>query len=274
MSEFNELVVTQQAGEITTNLDTIEAEIKEKMAEYKDYVVSEDSIKSDKKVLAELRKTKTELDNARKEVKNAWMMPYEAFEKRCKEVIALVDEPIDLINSQLKLFEEERIEKKKLYIESLYKDNIQGLERFLPFEKVINANSKWLNASTKDQDVLFDLNGMVLKVKNDLNAIKALHSEIEDEIINIYEKSSNDLSSAIQRNSQYLADKEKVKEQIQAKVTINSNSNLGLTMNLTPPEQLMNEITSKQEVHFIVNKEDADSVREMLEFANINFREE
>ena len=66
---MDNLKIEQQQGLITTNLDAIEAEIKEKMADYKDYLVTEDSIKADKKVLADLRKTKKELDDARKEVK-------------------------------------------------------------------------------------------------------------------------------------------------------------------------------------------------------------
>lgn len=271
MSEFNELVVTQQAGEISTNLDIIEAEIKEKMAEYKDYVVSEDSIKADKKVVADLRKTKTELDNARKEVKNAWMMPYEAFEKRCKEVIALVDEPIDLINNQIKLFEEDRIAHKRERITKLYTEQVGELIDYLPLEK--NYNEKWDNKSYSDNDITFDISEKITKVKSDLDVIKSLSSEIEEELITTYKANGNDLASAIKRNQQYVSDKEKVKEQIQVKATTNSDSDSLLAMNLTPPEQLMNEITSKQEVHFIVNKEDADSVREMLEFANINFRE-
>ena len=259
---MNNLKIEQQQGLINTNLDAIEAEIKEKMEEYKDYLVTEDSVKADKKVLADLRKQRTELDDARKAVKKAWMQPYEEFEERCKGVIALVDEPINLINSQLKLFDEERANKKIEHIKELYDENIKGLERFLPFEKVIEANPKWKNVSVTDQDILFDLSGMVLKVKNDLEAIKELGSEIEEDCINTYISFDNNLSMAIQRNSQYLSDKAKVVEQVKESEPSK------------PLRQLDDLAKTIRMHHFIVSEADAEQVREMLGFANITFREE
>lgn len=256
----NELKVNQQNGVINTNLDAIEAEIKEQMKEYEDYLVTEDSIKDDKKVLADLRKTKTALDNARKDVKKAWLQPYEEFEERCKSVISLVDDKINLINDQLKLFDEERVAKKFEHIKDLYDENIKGLEKFLPFEKVVEANPKWKNVTYTDQDILYDLSGMVLKVKTDLSAIKALGSEIEDECIRTYISFNNDLSMAIQRNSQYLSDKAKVVEQ---------NKEVS-----KPMKQLDDLAKTIRMHHFIVSEADAEQVRDMLGFANITFREE
>lgn len=271
---MDNLKIEQQQGLITTNLDTIEAEIKEKMADYKDYLVTEDSIKADKKVLADLRKTKKELDDARKEVKKAWLEPYEQFEERCKAVIALVDEPINLINDQIKMFDEERIAKKREHVKELY-DGImekQELERFLPLDKIYDP--KWDNVSTKDQDILFDIDGMILKIKNDLVAIRALNSEIEDECIETYLRFNNDLSMAIQRNSQYLADKQKIAEQ--AKAT-----------NPEPEHELVEEVPKSvglQQLddlaktirmrHFIVSEADAEEVRNLLNLSGITFREE
>ena len=272
---MNNLKIEQQQGLITTNLDAIEAEIKEKMADYEGYVVSEDSIKSDKKVLADLRKTKKELDDARKEVKKAWLEPYEKFEERCKAVIALVDEPINLINDQLKLFDEERVTRKREHIKELYDDIMskQGLERFLPLEKIYD--SKWDNVSVKDQDILFDIDGMILKVKNDLSAIRALNSEIEDECIETYLRFNNDLSMAIQRNSQYLADKQKIAEQ--AKEVANSEPKSEIveeTPKSAPLQQLDDLANTLKMVHFIVSKSDEKEVEEYLQFTNSAYRKE
>ena len=267
---MDELKITQQAGVINTNLDAIEAEIKEQMADYKDYLVTEDSIKSDKKVLADLRKLEKELNEARIATKKKWNEPFELFENRCKEVIALVHEPIDLINSQIKLFDEEKKIQKQKHIEELYAENIQGLERFLPFEKVISENPKWLNASTKDQDVLFDLNGMVLKIKNDLDAIKALNSEIEEDCINTYANSGNNLSMAIQRNSQYLSDKQKVVEQ--AKKTEEPVTEK--VEEKSPIKQLDNLAQMVRTVKVTLSYSDWQSVKETLEFMNIKYQVE
>lgn len=273
---MNNLKIEQQQGLITTNLDAIEAEIKEKMADYKDYLVTEDSIKSDKKVLADLRKTKKELDDARKEVKKAWLEPYEQFEERCKAVIALVDEPINLINDQLKLFDEERVARKREHVKELYDEVMskQGLEKFLPLEKIYD--SKWDNVSAKDQDILFDIDGMILKVKNDLVAIRALNSEIYDECVETYLRFNNDLSMAIQRNSQYLADKQKIAEQTKEIVANPENESemVEETPKCAPLQHLDDLSKTIRMVHFIVSETDAEQVREILSFANIIYREE
>ena len=209
---MDELKITQQQGIISTNLDIIEAELKAQMEVYKDYVVTEDSVPNDKKLLAELRKLEKDLNSARVATKKEYMKAFDEFEGRCKSVISLVSQPIALINEQIKLFDEEKKIAKIEHIKELYAEHIGELERFLPFEKVMNANPKWANASTKDSDILFDLSAMVLKIKNDLSAIKALNSEIEEECIRTYESFGNDLSMAIQRNSQYLADKQKLEQ--------------------------------------------------------------
>lgn len=270
---MNELKVSQQAGVISTNLDAIKEEITQQMAQYKDYTVTEDSVKDDKKVLADLRKLEKSLDDSRKSVKKLWMQPFDEFEGRCKEVIALVKEPIELINTQIKMFDEEKANVKAVHIKELYDANIQGLERFLPFEKVMESNPKWLNVSVKDQDILFDLNAMVLKVKNDLNAISALNSEIENDCIDVYAKNGNDLASAIARNSQYISDKAKVVEQVkEAEKSVKPPVEKAVEPN--PIQQMYEQAQQEQVVHFIVDKKDEEDVENLLILGGIKFRKE
>ena len=284
---MEELKVTQQQGIISANFDEIENEIKKQMEDYEDYVVSETTLKADKKVLADLRKLKASLDDSRKEVKKAWLVPYEQFEERCKSVIALVDAPINLINDQIKMFEEEKKLAKVEHIKELYVENIQDLERFLPFEKVMEANPKWLNASTKDGDITYDLSGMILKIKNDLTAIHALNSEIEQECIDTYANFGNDLSMAIQRNSQYIADKQKIEQaqkeaetKVEPKETeVESTENVveevkTATENVSPLEgtNLDVMVQKTKTAKIIVSVDDLPQIREMLDFAEIKYQ--
>lgn len=284
---MEELKVVQQAGVISTNLDAIEAEIKEQMAEYKDYVVTEDSVKTDKKVLADLRKLEKDLNNARIATKKEYMKAFDEFEGRCKSVIALVSEPINLINSQIKLFDEEKKLEKVEHIKELYAENIGEFERFLPFDKVMNP--KWLNVSTKDQDVLFDLNASILKVKNDLVAIHALNSEIEQECIDTYANFGNDLSMAIQRNSQYIADKQKIEQaqkeaetKVETKETeVETTENVvekveAATENVSPLEgtNLDAMIQKTKTAKIVVSLEDLEQVEQTLTFMGIVYQVE
>lgn len=279
---MEELKVVQQAGEITANFDAIEAEITEQMAVYQNYVVTEDSVKADKKLIAELRKQYKALDDARKSVKKAWLEPYEKFEERCKQVMTKVEEPINLINSQIKMFEEEKALKKRERVEEIYTENIKGLERFLPLDKIYNP--KWDNVSYDEKTIIFDLNEMVLKVKNDLIAIKALNSEIEDELIDTYERFGNNLSMAIQRNSQYLSDKQAIAEreakakeeaekkaQEEAEPKVNEPKVNSDELKASPLEQLDHFVEVSKVIKFVVSAEDKEQVQEILEFAGITF---
>ena len=273
---MDNLQITQQTGVISTNLDIIEAELKEQMEVYKDYVVTEDSISSDKKLLAELRKLEKDLNNARIATKKEYMKAFDEFEGRCKSVISLVSQPIALINEQIKLFDEEKKIAKIEHIKELYSEHIGEFERFLPFEKIMNANPKWANVSTKDSDILFDLSGMVLKVKNDLSAIKALNSEIEEECIRTYQSFGNDLSMAIQRNSQYLADKQKLEQsrkEAESKV-VEEHKEVQHEVKATPQDlSMLNEIIEKSKtVKIIVAYEDLQQVKNCLDFAEIKYR--
>lgn len=261
---MEKLHVSQELGVIKTNLDTIATELKTQMDEYKDYVVTQDSIAADKKVLADLRKLKTSLEDARKNVKAQWEQPYKDFETKYKEVLALVEVPIKEIDAQLKLFEEERALAKKGHVRELYDDNIEDLERFLPFDTVFNP--KWLNATAKDQDVLYELSEKKLKVKTDLDALKALGSEIYEEIIETYIQSGNNLAAAIQRNNQFIADKARTVEQIKenAKEEIKPKAEAMGTLN--------DMVNSTKTVHFIISKADEEEVENLLTLSGVSYR--
>ena len=257
-----EIQVQQQLGTISTNFEEVEKQLRLQMSAYESFVVSEDEINIAKGDLAFLRKLKTSIEDKRKAIKKEYNKPYEAFEESCKKLTAIVDEPINLIDGQLKMFEADRVEKKQKRVTKMYEEQVGELIRFLPVEKYYNE--KWNNKSVTNQDISFDISAMVLKVKNDLDAIKALHSGIEEECINAYAESGNDLSKAIARNSQYLSDKQKVVEQTKKEEPVESK----------PIKQLDNLAKQRRMVYFVVSEADAEQVRELLEFSNIKFREE
>ena len=257
-----DLQVTQNPGTISTNFKEIESTLKEHLDSYKGIVVTQDTIKESKKDLSELRKLKETIEDARKSVKKEWMTPYTEFEGKCKELVALVDTPINELDSQLKAFESERAAAKKEHVKELYDENIDGLEKYLPFDTIFNP--KWTNATTKDQDILFDLSGMKLKVKTDLEVIDALNSEIKDELIEVYIHTGNHLADAIQRNNQYLEDKKRVTEQTTVKEEVKPKAeSMGV----------LNDIVNlTKTVNFIISKDDAEDVENLLRLSGISYR--
>ena len=236
---MEELLVSQQLGSITTNLDAIESGLKEYVKSYNNYVVTQDSISDDKKTLAELRKLKKSMEDARKSVKKEWEKPYKDFEERYKKVLSLIDKPIELIDEQLKMFDEERAAEKLKYVQELYAKEVGGYAEYLPFED--NFDPKWLNATTKEKDILYDISETILKT---------------------YKDNGNDLAKAIQRNTQYLQDKVKVVASVKEETKPNAES-MG---------SLNDIVQAFKTVKFIVSAEDAQRVENMLSFEEIKYR--
>ena len=216
MNDF-ELKITQ--GVIKTNLDTLKNELTEIADKYKDLVIQEKDIKLAKSDLANLRKIRKSVDDRRKEVKREWSKPYEVFEKEVKEAIEIIDKPIEQIDEKLKEFENQAKAEKEQHCRELFDKNIGDCAEYVEFSDVFKDT--WLNKSTSDNEILSDISGARVKVHSDLEAIKALDSEFEAEVIEYYKKTKQ-LSDAIQRNSQLISAKQlaekKAEEEAQAKI--------------------------------------------------------
>ena len=129
--------------EIRWNNEELKAEIAEKMQEYKSLAFTEETIKEAKADRAKLNKLRTAFEDERKRIKKLWMAPYDEFEKQVKELIALIDEPIRLIDSQIKEVELKRREEKRQKIEELFAGI--GFQTFVTLDKI--WDDKWLNSS-------------------------------------------------------------------------------------------------------------------------------
>lgn len=259
MNEFA-VQIEPKAGSITTNFADIKKQLQEEMSLYESTEVTESNLSDSKKDLAFLRKVRKAVDDKRKEVKKAYLVPYNEFEDSCKDLLSVIDKPIDNINLQIKNFDEKRIQEKKEHLESLFNENIEDLAEYINFNDTLVDS--WANASYKDKDYLYALSEKKLKIKNDLNVITSLKSEIEGELLSIYKISG--LANAIQRNTQYLNDKEMLSVRVVSDRTV-----------AIDPVYSMAEFTDSVIVNaiFEVAKEDADKVRQFLDFSGIEYKE-
>ena len=281
MSEL-QIKVSKKLGTIETNFEEIEKNLKITLANYKGIVVTEDTLKESKKDVAELRKLKTSIDNEKKAIKKAWNEPYTEFENKCKELMTLVDEPIAEINNQVVKFEAKQIEEKKQHLNGLYLENIEEYTDYLSFEDTLSE--AWQNKSFKDKDYLYELSERKVHIKSDLDAIHSLQSEIENELIEAYKQNGNNLSAAIKRNNQYMADKNRVKDQVKEEIKKEIQEDNQAAFSISMPAEEANAglvymnnacVTSSvnNAVKFIVSAEDADKVRQFLEFSEITYTE-
>lgn len=275
MEELN-VVVEQTPGVIRCNLEEIKEALKVQMSAYTSLEITEDGIKIAKADLATLRKIRKAVDDRRKEIKKTFSEPYDAFEAEVKAVLAVIDEPIDMIDKKLKQFETARAAEKHNHVRELYEENIGEYSEYLPFDKIFN--DKWLNATTKDKDVIFDISELKTKVVSDLEVIHGLGSEIEDELIKVYKANNNNLATAVKRNSSYMEDKVRAKaiEEEKAKAKAEAEAKAKAEEEPKPAADSMGSLNDMVEltktVHFIISKADEEEVENLLNISGVSFR--
>lgn len=207
MNKLVEVKVEKKLGTISSNLDKVEESVNAYVKEYAGYAVSEDTVADSKKVLADIRRQKRALDDERKQIKKEWNAPYAEFEKRANEIIALYDRPINLINSQLSKFEEDRKEKKRKQIREIYEECEGHLAEYLPFEKIYNP--QWENVSVSIKSIKESIQQQFDQVSLSIATIRSLESEFEDKGLEEY-KRSLDMQKAVQVMNQYKRQKEEI----------------------------------------------------------------
>lgn len=194
---------------IDFNHQQLKTELLEKLTYYKSLVVTEDSISSAKKDRAALNKLKTALDDKRKEVKNDCLTPFETFEKKVKELISMIDDPINAIDLQVKAFEDQKKAEKEKQIIAFYIANIGDLLSLLPFEKLNNA--RWLNATYKMADIEKEISDVIFKVKNDIAIIEAMGLGCEQQMLDKYLSTLN-MSEALAEKTRFEEQQKRLKE--------------------------------------------------------------
>lgn len=108
---------------IQFNFAELKEEITAKAELYKNMVYTEDTIKEAKADKATLNKFIKVLEDKRKDVKKQCLQPYEDFEKQIKELVTIVNEPVQLIDSQVKAYDEKRKAEKLDQIKAIWEES-------------------------------------------------------------------------------------------------------------------------------------------------------
>lgn len=183
--------------EIKWNKEELEAAVRQKIAAYENVAYTEDNMKQAKTDRAELNKLTKAIEDRRKMVKKIINEPYEKFEDELKEVLSLIQEPVGIIDKQVKAFEEQQKAEKKKSIQAAYDEVIGDLAEVLPFEKVFDC--RYLNQTYKLATAQQDIREKVQKVRTDLETIDSLESKYKLNAKDVYIKTM-DLSKALAEN--------------------------------------------------------------------------
>lgn len=182
---------------IKWNKEELEAAVRHKIAAYQNVVYTEDNMKQAKADQAELNKLTKAIEERRKMVKKIINEPYDVFEAELKEILALIQEPVGIIDRQVKSFEDQQKEEKKKSIQKSYDEVIGDLAEVLPFDRVFD--NRYLNQTYKLATAQAEVKAKVEKVRTDLETIDSLESKYKLNAKDVYIKTL-DLSKALAEN--------------------------------------------------------------------------
>lgn len=173
-TEATTLEVTYTEATIASNMDALEAHVKKVVADYEGAtydLTSAQAIKEAEHDRSYLNGIKKEIDERRKAVKREYNKPLDAFERRCKQITAIIDESTDAIKAQLD--EAEQTRKDALYsrLQQHYEEFAGLLAPVVPYERL--HEPQWLNKTFGEIKAQQALEAKVSDVARDWETLKA-----------------------------------------------------------------------------------------------------
>ena len=204
------VLVEQVPAYISFNYLDIKQHLSAQMEVYKSLEYTDDTIKEAKTDRATLNKLAKEIDDRRKAVKKEYNKPLDAFESQVKELLAIVKEPIDIIDSKVKDYENRCREEKKAQIVAYWDEkSVQLPEEVRRLAWNVLYDSRWENVTTTAKAYKEAIDNGIAGILKDIETIKSMASEFEQEGIRIY-YSTFVLADAISKMNQLKAQKEAI----------------------------------------------------------------
>lgn len=262
--EFKITNPTDESGylkSIDFNFEEMKTELSANLEKYKNLVITEDKTKEAKADRAKLNSLKTAIENKRKEIKKLCLEPYNTFESKVKELVALIDEPILQIDTQIKKFEQlKKDEKRKLlkeYFKSIPKDN--EVAELVTFDDFMKNREQLLNVSYNLNNAYVEIETWLSKILEQLCILKsqATSLNIDYSILKLeYKKSDFNFANTVEYANKYAEERSK------------ATSNI--------PEQLQllaSPMTKKKRIEFYVKvtAEQAKSIQKFFKENNIEY---
>lgn len=238
--EFKEEINAEIIG--TAKIEDNIKKVKEyaiKVKEYYTGVVFTAETKEDaEKEKADINKFKKQVEDFRKQIVAKYNEPIKLFEDTAKQTEKLLKETYDLINSQVKTFDDEQLEKVKEKVESYFNEYAQSKNvDFVNFSQMNISVTKGLLTSTGNltKKIQDQINEFIDRCAKDVDLINTL--EHKEEILIEYKKtlkSAESIAMVMDRYKQ-LEDMKKEKESAKEQV-INDEEMLKKIDSLSAPK--------------------------------------
>jgi hypothetical protein len=270
---------------IQFNYEELKAEITSKVEMYKNLVYTgSDQIKDAKADRAALNKLIKAMSDERIRIKKDCLKPYDEFERKIRELTDIVNEPVQLIDKQIKEYEQTLKEEKRKDIEALFETI--GFQAFVKLDMI--WDEKWLNASVSMKSIEEKMRERMYQISTDLLTLNRL-SEYAFEAVAVY-KETLDMNRSIaeaQRMSEIAKQKAEAearrKQEEERRAKEAEEKKVYETPVIIPepvpdqdqqaPEHMVTE-PDKMEVRFaaLLTTEDALALKEFFQSRNIEFR--
>jgi len=198
---------------ISFNFEELKTELLARTKHYETVIYTDDDIKTARSDRADLNKLKKALNDERIRLEKEYMVPFKQFKAQIDEIIAIIDKPTALIDSQIKEYEQRKKDEKKEQIKAVFAE--AALPEYITLEKIWDES--WLNSTCTISRVKEDLKTLAYRDAQAMESIKTL-PEYAFEAAEYY-KQSLDIAAALAKANE-LARIAKAKKEAEAKVEI------------------------------------------------------
>lgn len=206
MEKFK-LELTQNKTYGITNYDELEKKLREEVEKYKVDTINEDTYKLAKANKAKLNKLVDEVNDTRIEAEKAYMLPFMQGKEQCNTLINIVKEVSSELDKGIKEVDERTKGDKYSKIKS-YFDSVNDL----PIEVDDILNAKWLNKTTKFEDIQSEIDLRLSAIKYDITQLKSLSDDSSFSfVLFLYIENGLDLKKALEKFEKYLTLQERLK---------------------------------------------------------------
>lgn len=183
--------------QITANFEETAAALREMVAPYASLILDENGVKAAASDRARLRKAAESINDYKKAIKQAYTAPVVEFERKAKELIAIIDTGVSNLDRQIKAYEQAEKQAKIDGLREFFDDNVGDMADFIRFENVLNP--RWENKGYAVATAMGEITTAIGRTRADVTAIRDLDSPYAAALLDEYAR-THDLGGVIAKN--------------------------------------------------------------------------
>lgn len=210
-----QIIVNQEPGVISTNFEDIKAELSARMEVYKEMEVTEENKPERKKDIATLRKMIKAVNERRIDIKNRFLVPYTEFEQKVKELVEIINEPIGILDSQVKEFEDKQRLQKIENINTAFCEIMEGYPTLCNDIGIIEIyDNRWENATASMKSIRDEMTAKLNTIRDNVALISSMVSDKTEEALRLF-WGDLDVAKAMQMINKYEAQKREIQARLE-----------------------------------------------------------